>query len=479
MNNLKVILSIVLLSTVVFAILLSSSVSAISLSDILSEIPLSKIYPSGLIAYYPFESNGRDVAGDYNANITSNGSLSFTAGKKANSLSFGSSNNATLRDSRDYDNFFKKSHTVSAWIYPNGWNSTGFNVSQAIVQQRGDHPNGGSGFILGVFSPDAENFSYYNITGCEYSDWHDKIGYMLSSPGEENNTYCGEWVTSNVRLENSTDLNKWYHVVAVYDSSQGKMKLYVNGNLENTRDVNASEISNTTGFTTDLVIGGVPIVESSGAEYGTGWRNFEGKIDEVQFYNKALSSSDVQKLYEIGSDNNAPDKIDDLDVVDVTDESIEWEWTNPDDDDFLANIIFFDGDLDDFDDAESYEADNLDSEEEYEIEIFTIDENGNVNLNGVSDSEETDEESSLDSASSSTTTFQDLGNYNRDLPSSAEIITSSAGESIDSEAVNLGDGRDNKQYSFNLDWKLFPLMLLMAGIGVILILILIYILVRF
>ena len=39
MNNLKVILSIVLLSTVVFAILLSSSVSAISLSDILSEIP--------------------------------------------------------------------------------------------------------------------------------------------------------------------------------------------------------------------------------------------------------------------------------------------------------------------------------------------------------------------------------------------------------------------------------------------------------
>src|SRR3989344_7568769 len=133
MNNLSL---KVILTFAVFAVLMSVAVSAVTLSDILSEISLDDIYPNGLKTYYPFENDGKDVAGNFNGNITSGSSAVYVSGLKAKTLDFGRQNNATLRDTRDYDSFFKQSHTVSAWINSEGLDNVEFNSSQAITQIR-------------------------------------------------------------------------------------------------------------------------------------------------------------------------------------------------------------------------------------------------------------------------------------------------------------------------------------------------------
>lgn len=76
--------------------------------------------------------------------------------------------------------------------------------------------------------------------------------------------------------------NTNYHVVGVISS--GTVKLYVNGLLE----TNSASSNNLTGTGTDLNIGARAV----------GQQQFDGVIDEVRFYNRALSQAEVTKLYQ-------------------------------------------------------------------------------------------------------------------------------------------------------------------------------------
>ena len=85
---------------------------------------------------------------------------------------------------------------------------------------------------------------------------------------------------------------KWHHVVGVRDAANNQLRIYVDGELQNTAPaVSAS------GFT------------SSDAGIGIGGRNlpgdaypsyFNGKIDEVAIYNSALSASTILQHYNSG-----------------------------------------------------------------------------------------------------------------------------------------------------------------------------------
>lgn len=89
---------------------------------------------------------------------------------------------------------------------------------------------------------------------------------------------------------------EWHHVAGVYDGSS--IKLYVNGQLV------VDPI-----FQTGII---TPMLETSfltiGSEDGRtnephliGQRYFHGLIDEVELYNRALSESDIQAIYNAGS----------------------------------------------------------------------------------------------------------------------------------------------------------------------------------
>ncbi len=79
------------------------------------------------------------------------------------------------------------------------------------------------------------------------------------------------------------DGNTWVHLVGVYNRAQ--VQIYFNGNLENNRSGPAKIISNTD----NLKIGGPDLS-----------RYFNGTIDEVRIWNRALSPEEIKASYDAG-----------------------------------------------------------------------------------------------------------------------------------------------------------------------------------
>jgi hypothetical protein len=79
-------------------------------------------------------------------------------------------------------------------------------------------------------------------------------------------------------------LNTWYHIVGTYDGSQ--IKFYVDG-----VELGSFAYSGDIDISTDNVVIG---------NSGDGTRPFNGMLDEVSIYNRALDSTEVQNLYLLG-----------------------------------------------------------------------------------------------------------------------------------------------------------------------------------
>jgi len=99
--------------------------------------------------------------------------------------------------------------------------------------------------------------------------------------------------TSAFTVPNTSDGN-WHHLVVTYD--QSSLKVYIDGNLEATPSLPSSNYATSSGLT----IG----------SWSDNNRYFNGSIDEVAVFNKALSLSEVGLIYDATNDN--PGKAGDL-----------------------------------------------------------------------------------------------------------------------------------------------------------------------
>src|SRR6266568_783606 len=77
----------------------------------------------------------------------------------------------------------------------------------------------------------------------------------------------------------------WYHVAMTYD--QSALKLFVNGNLDRSMPVTGAVVTTTLPF----LIGG----------HAEGPWNFKGRVDELALYDRALSTNEIQAIYNAGS----------------------------------------------------------------------------------------------------------------------------------------------------------------------------------
>src|SRR3989344_1396932 len=91
---------------------------------------------------------------------------------------------------------------------------------------------------------------------------------------------------------NTISAGRWYHLVAVYDSVGDTEKVYLNNVLMISASNVAGTISDTTPFNSNKI--GVSGAPDAG-------ENFKGKIDDVRVYNRALSSDEVKRLYNLGA----------------------------------------------------------------------------------------------------------------------------------------------------------------------------------
>lgn len=87
-------------------------------------------------------------------------------------------------------------------------------------------------------------------------------------------------------------MNKWYHLVGTYDGST--LKVYVNGELDGSGEVEKPEAPLWDPPVTKLVIGNAASASRSR------WTDyyFDGLLDELQLWNRALSKTEVRQLYD-------------------------------------------------------------------------------------------------------------------------------------------------------------------------------------
>jgi len=117
------------------------------------------------------------------------------------------------------------------------------------------------------------------------------FGIISDSINNKIRAYSGDGSATKYADLDSPTHNIWYHLVATYDSSDKKTRLYVNGSLQDTSAANSGDISYyTSGSSEYLTLG----------EMNYHGYHFYGFIDEANMWNKALSLSEVQELYNNG-----------------------------------------------------------------------------------------------------------------------------------------------------------------------------------
>jgi PKD repeat protein len=208
-----------------------------------STTPSTSTNSNGLVAAYSFEDASgltvADASGNGN-NGTINGAVSISTGHSGKALQFnGSSSWVTVNDSASLG--LATGMTLEAWVYP---------LSQS---------NGGNTVILKEASG-AEVYALYSE-----EDVNQPVSYI------NNGSYSG--VTGLSRLP----ANTWTHLVATYDGSY--QRLYVNG-VKVAEKAQSGQIQQSSGV---MRIGG----NSVWGEY------FDGYIDEVRIYNRALTATEV------------------------------------------------------------------------------------------------------------------------------------------------------------------------------------------
>jgi len=205
---------------------------------------------TGLVGYWNLDQGSGSIANDssgYNNHGTIYGA-SWTSGKVNGGLNFDGfndyvncGNNATLDPTKEA--------TIAAWVNFKKLPST-------------------AGHIMAVAGRS------YNGADLD----------MQAEPDNKFKFYIGSGAP-NVAISNTVaQADKWYHVVGTYQANSN-IKIYVNGTLDGTTSIGIARVHN-------------PGTFCFGASSYWGGRFFNGTIDEVKIYNRALSAEEVKAEYE-------------------------------------------------------------------------------------------------------------------------------------------------------------------------------------
>ncbi len=214
----------------------------------------------GLVAYYPFNGDAKDASGNGNDGTVNGATLiEDRFGKKESAYNFDGKSYIDL-GSNIHDKFF----TVAAWVKPSLITSG----RHSIVSSRESN----------------------NSTG--------KIneGFVLALP-EGTNGKARIWIKTGTwkYIDDGMILkNDWYFLLASFDGSV--LKLFRNGVL-----VAENNITGTLNTSPEHTVIGA---RASFDKYF-----FNGKIDDVRIYNRALSESEIQQLYKPIKDEKPPIEI--------------------------------------------------------------------------------------------------------------------------------------------------------------------------
>jgi hypothetical protein len=206
---------------------------------------------NGLVAYYPFNGNANDASGHgYNGTVYGATLATDRFNNSNSAYLFVSANTNYIQLNSPVGNFGTSNFTISVWTKRNtvaGWE---------IFAQRLNNGNWDSMW------------------------WELTFGGFSVSESMSNHSFINGGVDT---LRN----NVWYNFIGVRESNT--IKLYVNGELygSNTTAL-IQNVINTSNTLIGCTIWGVPV------------QLFDGKIDDIRLYNRALSAAEIQSLFHEG-----------------------------------------------------------------------------------------------------------------------------------------------------------------------------------
>jgi hypothetical protein len=218
--------------------------------------------PSGLRACYAGEGNATDVVSKQNGVVGVG--VAFSAGRFGQAFDFSAVNeHVDVPASSVLDVGAGSGLTMSVWFYPRG-----------RVFTLGDNIAGAGPLI--EFDSGAQLW--------QHSQYGDDFGIFtnLATSSLDLNSHV-------IQVAPILAWNQWNQAAVTYDKASGMASLYVNRVLV-ARTFLGSYTPNTA---TALRIGGRVI-----GSFGAGAYTFNGAIDEVQLYDRALTDAEVAQLYD-------------------------------------------------------------------------------------------------------------------------------------------------------------------------------------
>lgn len=206
------------------------------------EIPIPQ---NGLVAYYPFNGNANDESGNSHNGTVFGASLTTDRHHKANSAyGFNGINNYI----NTFSTFDYQYRTISFWAYFND-----VTTFQILITQDSNLLN------YGLFLASITNglFTLQGGGGGSPTVWYQT---------------------------NTISTNRWYHFVMVRNESINQY--YINGDLVGTAS------SNTSGSVLNANLNFI-----IGSDRTTTNRMFNGKIDDIAIYDRALSATEINSIY--------------------------------------------------------------------------------------------------------------------------------------------------------------------------------------
>ncbi|MBF0390112.1 MAG: LamG domain-containing protein, partial [Desulfamplus sp.] len=216
----------------------------------------------GLVAYYPFNGNANDESGKGHHGTVTGATLTADRNGKANS--------AYSFDGVDDYIFIGKSSNMN--IGNNFTISVWYNVKVSSQKPLIEWNNLSGSFPSGV----------HIWTNVHYSGW---------PPGGGTGANIVDTSSASHVIKTQDEvLNIWRHLVITYEKSYGQSRLYLDGILKETENL-GSFVPQTT---FDLYLGRRPAPDPF---------YLDGYIDDIRIYNRALSETEIQTLY---NDNEQP-----------------------------------------------------------------------------------------------------------------------------------------------------------------------------
>jgi hypothetical protein len=214
-----------------------------------------------LWAYYPIKGSAADSSGhNHSLNLMNGASLIYDQwGNDNEAINFdGSSNYGIIPDGANFP-------------------SSDFSVSFFLM------PRENRGFFFGKQDYNTAKAASFNV-GIDNVSIGPTSRFSITSNQSQ---VCSQVPVSGLVILNNRNFNTfaWYHLVITFSS--GAMKYYVNGVLVNSQTISISQINSCPNG--QFILG----------DWWTGGHvYFNGKMDELRIYNRAISAEEVKYLFD-------------------------------------------------------------------------------------------------------------------------------------------------------------------------------------